>query len=174
MNELGRVLDPTELDRSEGRRGRLEITVPGEWLAGGAEIELVVPKRIPCARCDGGGCESCDRSGALRLADEPGRRTLRARLPSGSREAFALRITNPFGVSADIAQLIVELRSGVAATPGVTCVDLPEPIDDDDDDPLREASELDDASAASDTWIRVSALSLALAAIVAIALAISH
>ena len=169
MNELGKVLDPTELDSAEGRRGRVEITVPNEWLAGGAEIELVAPKRIPCARCDGGGCESCARSGAIRLADEPEARTLRARLPSGSRKAFALRIPNPFGANANVAQLIVELRSGEAASPGVTCIEAPEPIDDaasDDDDDAH-----GDADSASDAWIRGTALTLALAALVAIALA---
>src|SRR5688572_25320770 len=39
-NELGRVVDPEELERADGPVGRLNIDVLEDWLAEGAEVEV--------------------------------------------------------------------------------------------------------------------------------------
>jgi hypothetical protein len=43
------------------------IQVPQEWLERGALIELEVPRNLRCASCQGGGCDQCERSGAISL-----------------------------------------------------------------------------------------------------------
>src|SRR5688500_4767935 len=41
------------------------IRVPGAWLGEGVLIEVELPRHLRCAACDGGGCDTCERSGAL-------------------------------------------------------------------------------------------------------------
>lgn len=36
-----------------------------EWLEEGALIELELPRNMKCAACEGGGCDACERSGAI-------------------------------------------------------------------------------------------------------------
>src|SRR6478609_12074352 len=104
---LGRILDPRVLDESPGARGRVRIALPGEWLAAGCRIDLVVPRRLPCARCDGGGCDGCSRSGVLRAPDVEASRRVEITLPGTHETAVALRLTDPFGGGL-VTQLIVE------------------------------------------------------------------
>lgn len=46
--------------------------MPATWLDEGASIEFELPRNLTCAKCDGGGCDGCGRSGAvtLRTRDE--------------------------------------------------------------------------------------------------------
>jgi len=120
---LGRLLDPRALDEGVGPRGRVQITVPTAWLIAGCRIELLAPRRLPCARCDGGGCDACSKSGVLRAPDDEASRCLEITLPATQNEAVALRLADPFGAGL-VEQLIVEIRAGVAS-PGVTR--LPDP-----------------------------------------------
>ena len=122
---LGRVLDPDALSSSEGARGRVRVEVPETWLGPEAEIELVVPARIVCARCDGGGCDGCNRSGALRTPDDLSGRTVRFHLPEDLARGAALRLVEPFGELAPIEQLIVELRLAAEPSAGVSRVVAP-------------------------------------------------
>jgi hypothetical protein len=41
--------------------------VPREWLEQGAVIEFELPRHLTCRACEGGGCDICDRSGAVTL-----------------------------------------------------------------------------------------------------------
>jgi hypothetical protein len=41
------------------------IDVPSEWLELGLSVEVTLPRLLPCARCAGGGCDSCSRRGAF-------------------------------------------------------------------------------------------------------------
>jgi hypothetical protein len=41
--------------------------VPGAWLAAGEVIEFELPRNLTCAACDGGGCDACERAGAITL-----------------------------------------------------------------------------------------------------------
>jgi hypothetical protein len=115
--ELGRVLDPEELAQAEGPRGRLVVDVPDAWRPG-STIELVVPVRLACARCLGGGCDDCGRSGAVRLPAEEAARTLRFALPEMADEARrVLRLVRPLGAEVGLEQLLVELRRAPSASP---------------------------------------------------------
>jgi hypothetical protein len=117
---LGRLLDPRALDEGTGPRGRVQITVPAAWLTEGCALSLLAPRRLPCARCDGGGCDACGKSGVLRAPDDEAARRLEITLPATQSEAVALRLADPFGAGV-VDQLIVEIRAG-AASPGVTRV----------------------------------------------------
>jgi hypothetical protein len=120
---LGRLLEPRALDEGTGPRGRVQITVPAAWLADGCSLSLLAPRRLPCARCDGGGCDACGKSGVLRAPDDEAARRLEITLPPTENEAVALRLADPFGAGV-VDQLIVEIRAGVAS-PGVTRVPDP-------------------------------------------------
>src|SRR5688572_13362029 len=43
------------------------IRIRREWLEAGALIEVEVPRNLRCAGCEGGGCDKCDRAGAVTL-----------------------------------------------------------------------------------------------------------
>jgi hypothetical protein len=116
---LGRVLDPEALASAEGARARASIEVPASFLDAGASIELTAPARLTCARCDGGGCDGCSRSGALRAPESPADRTLRARLPQGVAGPVMIRIPDPFGPNSPIRQLFLEVRRAAEASAGV-------------------------------------------------------
>lgn len=63
---LGKILD----DDGGGPRGpdlMHRIEVPEAWFHEGAGIEIELPRRLACARCEGGGCDACGRAGALSL-----------------------------------------------------------------------------------------------------------
>ena len=70
---LGKVLND-DLDDPRGPDVVHRIRVPSSWLSRGATIEFEVPRNLTCAECSGGGCDACERSGAvtLRGRDEPG------------------------------------------------------------------------------------------------------
>jgi hypothetical protein len=128
--ELAQVVDREGLDAAGGARGRLRLAIPAGWARDGAEIQIAVPARVSCARCDGGGCDGCARSGAHRTPDDPAERTLTVRVPAEMSACILVRFVKPFGEQAPLDQLLVELSAGNAASPGVTRVELelsPEP-----------------------------------------------
>jgi hypothetical protein len=120
---LGRLLDPRALDEGTGPRGRVQITVPAAWLNDGCRLEILAPRRLPCARCDAGGCDACGKSGVIRAPDLESSRRLEITLPATPGEAVALRLADPFGPGL-VDQLIVEIRAG-EASPGVTRIAEP-------------------------------------------------
>ena len=63
-------------------------------------VELELPRNLVCATCDGGGCDSCERSGAvtLRGRGEPAD-LLRVTLPGEQSEAFVIRLPERGGLS---------------------------------------------------------------------------
>lgn len=111
---LGSVLERDEL--TAGPRGRLSVDVLETWLGAGAVLEIVVPARLVCARCEGGGCDACGRSGAIRIAGDEQERTFQVTL---SESARGLRLTRPLGADVGLDQLILELRP--AAEPSSSC-----------------------------------------------------
>jgi hypothetical protein len=117
MNELGRVLDPDELRSEDKAVGRLTVDVLDDWLRDGEEIEIVVPTRVVCARCEGGGCDACGRSGAFRLDLDEAARTVAITLPrKPEAKTVAVRLVRPFGSNATIDQLWIELRASEKAS----------------------------------------------------------
>jgi hypothetical protein len=120
--DLAQVVDPQALHGSAGARGRLRIAVPPTW-GPGDELSIVAPPRVVCARCDGGGCDGCNRSGALRTPDDPSARELRVQLPPLGESGAAVRLVRPFGDACELEQLIVELSpapAGAEPPAGVT------------------------------------------------------
>ena len=113
---LGSVLERDDGTGQAGPRGRLTVDVLEAWLEAGTVLEIVVPARLACARCEGGGCDECGRSGAIRIAGAEEERRLRITL---SESARGLRLTRPLGPDAGLDQLIVELRA--AAVPSGFC-----------------------------------------------------
>jgi hypothetical protein len=101
MAELARLLDRAELDAATGPHGRMSIELTAQP---GEEVSITVPARLVCARCDGGGCDTCHRSGALRL-EAP--QTLQFVLPNEAAESFRVRLMRPVE---GLEQLTVEVR----------------------------------------------------------------
>ena len=120
MTELARLVDPEALDRCDGARAVLRVEVPAAWLREGGPIRVRVPRRLACARCDGGGCDGCSRSGVLRAPEDEPSRLVEATLPATTAGAAALRIARPFEAGSAVEQLVLEVRAGAAATDGVT------------------------------------------------------
>ena len=117
---LAKVADPQALDRCDGAHAAYEIVVPGAWLVDGGGLEIELPRLLSCARCDGGGCDRCQRSGALRM-DGP-ERTVEVHLPSSSsKSAVKLRLARPLDDDR-IAQLILTIKLGDVVTNGVSRV----------------------------------------------------
>jgi hypothetical protein len=119
VSQLGKLLDPEALDADVGPRARVKITVPAGWADGASLVEVALPRALECARCEGGGCDGCGRSGALRGPASEAERIVRVQLPRGLGEGVALRLAQPFGRSSPIAQLWLEVRPGVAAASSV-------------------------------------------------------
>ena len=109
---LGSVLEQDELSTA-GPHGRLTVDVPEAWLAAGTVLELVVPARLTCARCEGGGCDACGRSGAIRLRGSDDERHLHITLSGAAR---GLRLIRPLGPDAGLDRLLVELRPAAVAS----------------------------------------------------------
>lgn len=63
---LGRVVT-SDLECPRGPDASHRIRVPKSWLEQGATVELELPRHLTCAACDGGGCDVCERSGAVTL-----------------------------------------------------------------------------------------------------------
>jgi hypothetical protein len=104
-SELARLLDPGELDALTGPHGKMTTTLSTSQL--GSPVDIVVPSRLVCARCDGGGCDSCGRSGAIRLEVSEAERTTQVVLPSDARDALRVRLVRPVE---GLEQLTLEVR----------------------------------------------------------------
>ncbi len=121
MTTLGRVLDPEALDASNGPVGRFAVDVPSSWR--GRLVDVIAPRHVTCSRCDGGGCDSCKRSGAFKLGVDPAERAFRVHLPNSDDDALLLRIQDPFGEDVAPALLLLETRFGERTSEGVSLVD---------------------------------------------------
>ncbi len=67
-NVLGRVTTGA-VDGPRGPDVVHRIRVAKAWFSGGATIDIALPRNVTCARCDGGGCDGCGRSGAISLRE---------------------------------------------------------------------------------------------------------
>lgn len=115
---LGRVVNVAALDECSEPRGRHAIEIPVAWI--GAEILVAVPARIVCARCEGGGCDGCNRRGGYRVEGDEQARAVRVQLPLVMQETVVIRVVHPFGAAEGaIRQLHLEARVGEQASAGV-------------------------------------------------------
>jgi len=111
------------------------IRVPQAWLESGAMVEIELPRNLACAACDGGGCDICERAGAITLR---GRHelpellsvTLPIRKPEtdGDARGVVIRIPEQGGLSPQNGEmlprglLLLRVEPGEVADPGVSRV----------------------------------------------------
>jgi hypothetical protein len=134
---LGRVTTGS-LDLPRGPDVAHRVRVPSSWLDEGATIELELPRNLACASCNGGGCDACQRAGAvtLRAREDPAevlavtlpRRGDSAELAAAGRGVM-LRIPERGGVSQREGSvrglLMLTVITAERADPGVVRLDLP-------------------------------------------------
>ncbi|HEX3777362.1 MAG TPA: hypothetical protein VHV51_22970 [Polyangiaceae bacterium] len=134
---LGRVT--TRMDVPRGPDVLHRIRVPRAWLEAGEVVEFELPRNLSCAACDGGGCDLCERAGAVTLR---GRNelpellsvTLPARKLAEATEARGVVIRIPEqgglpaqGVNLPRGLLLLRVELAEQADPGITLVRPPEP-----------------------------------------------
>ena len=111
------------------------IRVPGAWLQSGEVVEFELPRNLTCAACDGGGCDTCERAGAITLR---GRHelpeiltvTLPTRKPDAESEprGVIIRIPEQGGLPPEDGEvlprglLLLRVEPAELADPGVTRV----------------------------------------------------
>ncbi len=117
------------------------IRVPRAWLDAGEVVEFELPRNLSCAACDGGGCDSCERSGAVTLR---GRKelpellsvTLPARKSEDTADARGIVIRIPeqgglpaAGLELPRGMLLLRVEFAEDPDPGITLVrpSVPEP-----------------------------------------------
>lgn len=130
---LGRIT--TKHDRPRGPDVSMDIAVPEEWFAAGATLEIQLPRNLKCATCSGGGCDACERSGAVSIrgrkdAVELVEITLPRHAPPPGEEqtsrarVVVMRIPDRGGAAADDpslprGNLLLSVATGAEASPGV-------------------------------------------------------
>lgn len=129
---LGKVTSALDVPRGPDVLHR--IAVPGDWLEKGVCIELELPRHLTCAACEGGGCDRCERSGAITLRGrkEPSeivevtlpRRPQQDDAPASSKRSVVIRIPDRGGLGADGEDvprglLLLSVFEGDAADPSV-------------------------------------------------------
>lgn len=118
---LGRVVDPAELDAASVRRARASLSLPEGWLGEPSRIRFVVPRRLSCDACGGGGCAGCDNRGGFVVPEELDR-TVCLSL-SGGVDGVRVRVVPAFATLAGFDVLLVDIRRG-EATLGAQRVDV--------------------------------------------------
>jgi hypothetical protein len=116
------------------------IRVPQAWLESGEVIEFELPRNLACAACEGGGCDTCERAGAITLR---GRHELpeilSVTLPirqsdaEGEARSVVIRIPEQGGLPPEDGHalprglLLLRVEPAEVADPGVTRVAPPAP-----------------------------------------------
>jgi hypothetical protein len=110
------------------------IRVPRAWLEAGEVVEFELPRNLVCAACDGGGCDICERAGAIALR---GRNelpellsvTLPARKTENASDARGVVIRIPEqgglpseGLALPRGLLLLRVEVADAADPGLSLV----------------------------------------------------
>lgn len=103
-NELGRVLDPQQVSASAGPIAKINVAMPAAWA--GSLIQLDVPLLLSCGACDGGGCDRCNRSGAVRRSEPSS--LVQLTLPAVLGEGVRVRLVRPFD-SEELEILLVDV-----------------------------------------------------------------
>ena len=131
---LARVTTRT-LDVPRGPDVVHRIRVPRAWLEAGEVVEFELPRNLACAACEGGGCDICERAGAITLrgrAELP--ELLRVTLPARPRESngevrgVVIRIPEQGGLPPEHGEvlprglLLLRVELAEAPDPGVSRV----------------------------------------------------
>ena len=107
---LGRVVDPAELDAASARRACASLSLPEAWLREPSRVRFLVPRRLSCDGCQGGGCGGCDNRGGFVVPEELDR-TVDLSL-AGGVGPVRVRVVPAFAASAGFDVLLVRVRSG--------------------------------------------------------------
>lgn len=103
-----------------------EIAVPAEWFAQGRRLQIDLPGRLTCASCDGGGCDTCGRSGALEVPKPETPLELTLPISAGEVGRFRVRIPGLGADSGDDAvprgHLMLSVRAGEPVSRGVSAL----------------------------------------------------
>jgi hypothetical protein len=118
---LARVVDPAELDAATAKRARASLSLPEGWLGEPSRIRFVVPRRLRCDACEGGGCAGCDNRGGFVVPEELDR-TVSLSL-SGGLDGARVRVVPSFATCAGFDVLLVDIRRG-EATLGAQRIDV--------------------------------------------------
>jgi hypothetical protein len=113
---LARVAHPAALDASDDGAAQLAIAVPRTWLSEGAVVSVKPPRLLRCGRCDGGGCDLCDRSGALRTPTDA--KPIELTLPQREQGSIQMRLVDPFG-DGSIPLLLIRIDGSDRPGPNV-------------------------------------------------------
>jgi hypothetical protein len=120
-------------DRPRGPDTQLTVTVPEAWITEHATIEVDLPRNLACAICGGGGCDACDRAGAISLRGraDPAE-SVEVTLPhadaleskSGAPRAITVRIPERGGMAKAGSELprgnlMLTIRDGAELSGGV-------------------------------------------------------
>lgn len=97
---LGRVV-ASDLGGPRGPDATHRVRVPRAWLKHGALVELDLPRHLVCAACDGGGCDTCERSGGVTLRERGSPAdVLELALPQAKAdETFVIRLPERGGLA---------------------------------------------------------------------------
>ncbi len=71
-----------------------------------------MPRLLTCAACSGGGCDACERRGAIEAPTDDASRSLELQLPPCADPPVAVRLPRPFGASSSLAQLVIVIEAG--------------------------------------------------------------
>ena len=128
-----------DLDQARGADVQHRIRVPDAWLAEGATVEFELPRNLTCAACEGGGCDACDRAGAISVrerselgeivrvvlpcTDDDGPLSSHSEPPSSGKRGLIVRIPDQGGLppsGSDLPRghlmLLVQVGEPVTAT----------------------------------------------------------
>jgi hypothetical protein len=128
---LGRVVSAT--DQPRGPDAQMSVVVPESWISKGATLEIELPRNLACAGCGGGGCDTCERAGAVSLrARTDAKESVEVTLPkattemvdAGKARAIVLRIPQKGGMASSGSELprgnlLLTIRPGEEAGVGV-------------------------------------------------------
>jgi hypothetical protein len=106
--------------------------VPKEWIEQGSIVEFELPRHLTCRTCEGGGCDACERSGAvtLRGRGEPPD-LVEVTLPARPHnESFVIRIPERGGLASPESglprgQLFLRIVPSDSSDPGASVARLP-------------------------------------------------
>lgn len=127
---LGKVT--RDLDAPRGADVEFRVQVRRAWL--GRKVQVTLPRTLHCASCGGGGCDRCQRAGAVSLTGkgQPGQ-TVEVALPALPEESrdVCLRLPEQGGVAVEEGRprghLLLTLRLAEHPSEQVVLIDSEPP-----------------------------------------------